>query len=116
MTKGVGANPDSSRGGEPRGESWTVLRLILWSAEYLQGRGIESGRLDAEHLLAHVVGVKRLQLYLDFERPLGPAELDGFRPLLKRRAAREPLQYIVGRQPFRELNLEVSQDVLIPWP
>ncbi len=93
-----------------------MLRLILWSAEYLEGKGIESGRLDAEHLLAHVVGVGRLQLYLDFERPLSRAELDGFRPLLKRRAAREPLQYIVGRQPFRELNLEVSPGVLIPRP
>lgn len=98
------------------GDSWTVLRLILWSAEYLGGKGIESGRLDAEHLLAHVVGVGRLQLYLDFERPLSRDELDGFRPLLKRRAAREPLQYIVGRQPFRELDLEVSPGVLIPRP
>jgi release factor glutamine methyltransferase len=95
---------------------WTVLRMILWSADYLGRRGVASGRLDAEHLLAHIVGTSRLQLYLDFERPLTQDELDGFRPLLKRRAAREPLQYILGRQPFRELDLEVTPDVLIPRP
>lgn len=97
-------------------ERWTVLRMILWSADYLEQKGVESPRLDAEHLLAHVVGVNRLQLYLDFERPLVPAELDDFRPLLKRRAAREPLQYIIGRHPFRELDLEVGPGVLIPRP
>ena len=98
------------------GGPWTILRMILWSADYLKEKGVESGRLDAEHLLAHVVGVSRLQLYLEFERPLTPEELDGFRPLLKRRAGREPLQYIIGRQPFRELDLEVGPSVLIPRP
>ena len=97
-------------------EPWTVLRLILWSADYLREKGVESGRLDAEHMLAHVVGVDRLQLYLQFERPLTRAELDAFRPLLKRRAAREPLQYILGHQPFRELDLVVEPGVLIPRP
>ncbi len=105
-----------SAGAPAVAERWTVLRMILWSADYLEGKGVESPRLDAEHLLAHVVGVDRLQLYLDFERPLDSAELDGFRPLLKRRAAREPLQYILGRQPFRELDLEVRPGVLIPRP
>lgn len=98
------------------GAPWTVLGMILWSADYLRGKGIGTGRLDAEHLLASVVGVDRLGLYLAFERPLTPAELDGYRPLLKRRAAREPLQYILGRQPFRELDLEVGPSVLIPRP
>lgn len=97
-------------------DPWTVLRLILWSADYLSKKGVPSARLDAEHLLAHVLGVGRLQLYLEFERPLTPEELDRFRPLLKRRAGREPLQYIVGRQPFRELDLEVRPGVLIPRP
>jgi release factor glutamine methyltransferase len=95
---------------------WTILRLILWSADYLRGKGVDSGRLDAEHLLAHVVGVDRLQLYLQFERPLTSEELDAFRPLLRRRAGREPLQYILGHQPFRELDLEVEPGVLIPRP
>ncbi len=98
------------------GDGWTVLRLILWSADYLGEKGVRRGRLDAEHLLAHVVGVGRLQLYLEHDRPLTADELDGFRPLLRRRAKREPLQYIIGCQPFRELDLEVSPAVLIPRP
>lgn len=97
-------------------EPWTVLRLMLWSAEYLEGKGVERARLDAEYLLAHVLGIGRLEMYLQHERPLEPAELDAFRPLLKRRAAREPLQYVLGRQAFRELDLEVGPGVLIPRP
>lgn len=97
-------------------EVWTVLSMILWSADYLEGKGVPNPRLDAEHLLARVAGVDRLQLYLDFERPLDKAELDAFRPLLKRRAAREPLQYILGSQPFRGLDLAVEPGVLIPRP
>lgn len=97
-------------------ETWTVLRMILWSAEYLAGKGVERARLDAEHLLAHALGLKRLDLYLQHDRPLEPAELDTFRPMLKRRAAREPLQYVLGHQPFRELDLAVDRRVLIPRP
>lgn len=97
------------------GESWTVLDVILSSAEYLEGKGVGRGRLDAEHLLAHVLGVNRLQLYLDHDRPL-TGELDDLRPLLRRRAQREPLQYILGRQPFRTLDLLVDRTVLIPRP
>ena len=97
-------------------DPWTLLRLILWSSEYLEGKGLSSGRLDAEYLLAHVLGTGRLQLYMDFERPLKQEELNQFRPLLKRRASREPLQYILGCQSFRELELIVRPGVLIPRP
>jgi release factor glutamine methyltransferase len=113
----VTAQPDREARANGRSEDgWTVLRLILWSADYLKQKGVPNARLDAEHLLAHAAGRQRLQLYLEYDRPLTTAELDGFRPLLKRRAGREPLQYIVGRQPFRELDLEVSPAVLIPRP
>ena len=115
MTTDVGSDRGILERGHS-GHSWTVLRLILWSADYLAQKGVRRGRLDAEHLLAHVVGVGRLQLYLDYDRRLSADELDGFRPLLRRRARREPLQYIIGRQPFRELDLEVSPAVLIPRP
>lgn len=104
------------RADAPDDDVWTILRMILWSAEYLEGKGVESGRLDAEHLLAHVLGMERLQLYLQYERPLTPDELDAYRPLLKRRAGREPLQHILGVQPFRELDLEVDESVLVPRP
>ena len=83
--------PDRTGGDEP----WTVLRLMTWSGEYLGGKGVENGRLDAEHLLAHALGTERLQLYLQYDRPLLPEELDRFRPLLRRRAQREPLQLLL---------------------
>ena len=105
-------SPPSSQGEE----LWTVLRMMEWSGEYLEAKGIARGRLDAEHLLAHVLGLARLELYLQFDRPLVAAELDRYRPLLKRRAKREPLQYILGRAAFRELDLEVDGRVLIPRP
>lgn len=95
---------------------WTILRLLLWSAEYLEAKGVERARLDAEHLLAHVLGVGRLEMYLQHERPLARGELEAFRPLLRRRAAREPLQYVLGRQAFRDLVLEVGPGVLVPRP
>ena len=96
--------------------TWTVMDVIRWSGEYLTEKGVEKGRLNAEHLLAHVLGVKRLQLYLDFDRPLDVDELDRFRPLLRKRAAREPLQYVLGTAQFRELELAVDQRVAIPRP
>ncbi|MDP2959658.1 MAG: peptide chain release factor N(5)-glutamine methyltransferase [Longimicrobiales bacterium] len=111
------AVPDAESAARGRdGEVWTVLRLMRWSGEYLEAKGVHRGRLDAEHLLAHALGVKRLQLYLQFDRPLEREELDRFRPLLRRRAEREPLQYIVGRAAFRELDLMVDRRVLIPRP
>jgi release factor glutamine methyltransferase len=99
-----------------RAEPWTVLSVMLSSADYLAGKGIGSARLDAEYLLAHVLGVGRLEMYLQHERLLEASVLDRFRPLLKRRAQREPLQYILGRQGFRDLDLEVGPGVLIPRP
>ncbi len=95
---------------------WTILDLVRWSADYLRDKGIESGRLDAEHLLAEALGTERLQLYLQFERPLAPEELGRFKPLLLRRARREPLQYILGRTAFRELEVATDSRVLIPRP
>ena len=97
-------------------EPLTVLSVMLRSAEYLAEKGVESARLDAEHLLASVLAVGRLEMYLQHERPMTPGELERFRPLLKRRGRREPLQYILGRQGFRELDLEVGPGVLIPRP
>lgn len=104
-----------ARGEAPEGP-WTVLKLILWSAGYLGEKGVEQPRLDAEHLLAHALGTTRLQLYLQYDRPLAPEELKAFKPLLLRRARREPLQYVIGRTAFRELELLTDRRALIPRP
>lgn len=109
----AGGRPDAPPG---PGEPWTVLRMIRWSGAYLRDKGIESGRLDAEHLLAEALGLDRLDLYLQFDRPLTSEELDAYRPLLRRRARREPLQHVLGRVPFREIELAVDDRALIPRP
>jgi release factor glutamine methyltransferase len=98
------------------GRPWTVLRLLRWSTRYLEEKGVPDPRLDVEHLLADTLEMGRLDLYLHFERPLAPGELARFRPRLLERARRRPLQYILGRVPFRELELAVDERVLIPRP
>ena len=92
------------------------MEVARWSGEFLRRKGVEDGRLNAEYLLAHVLGSDRLQLYLDFDRPLAEDELRVYRPLLRRRAAREPLQYLLGSAPFRDLELRVDPRVAIPRP
>lgn len=92
------------------------MEIARWSGDYLLGKGVEDGRLNAEYLLACVLGIDRLQLYLDFDRPLAEAELAVYRPLLRRRAAREPLQYLLGSAPFRNLDVRVDPRVAIPRP
>lgn len=95
-------------------DSWTVLKLLRWTADYFAGRGIDSPRLDAELLLADTLGLDRVGLYLNFERPLEGVELAAFREQVRRRAAREPLAYILGRAEFWSLPLKVAPAVLIP--
>ena len=107
---------DSEDAASGPGDPWTILRMILWSAEYLTEKGVEAGRLDAEWLLSTALGVDRLQLYLQYDRPLSPEEREAFKPLLRRRASREPLQYIIGRAAFRQLELKTDPRVLIPRP
>ena len=116
LAKPADLERDSEVGVGNTGESWTILRMILWSAEYLKNKGVETGRLDAEWLLAAALGVDRLQLYLKYDRPLSSEEREAFKPLLRRRAGREPLQYIIGRTGFRELELKTDPRVLIPRP
>jgi len=98
------------------GEAWTPISLTRWSGEYLQEKGVEGGRLDAELLLAHVLDLQRLDLYLQHDRPLIPVELDTFKALLKRRAVREPLQHLLGTAAFREVDLVADGRALIPRP
>jgi len=97
--------------------TWTVLELLRWTAEHFAGRGIETARLDAECLLAHALGVDRLRLYLDFEKPVLPAERDVFRDLVRRRAnERVPVAHLLGGREFWSLPLRVTPEVLVPRP
>lgn len=94
----------------------TALELARQAGGVLCERGFEQGRLEAEQLLASVLGVRRLDLYLQHDRPISPAELDRFRENVRRRLRREPVQYILGEAQFRGLLLSVDRRVLIPRP
>jgi len=94
----------------------SVLEIIQKSAEFLGSKGVESPRLNAELLIGHALKLKRMQLYLQFERVLIESELEQIRPLIKRRSQREPLQYIVGTVEFAGLKLKVDRRALIPRP
>ncbi len=94
----------------------TVLEGIQKSTEFLAKKEIDSPRLQAELLLAHVLNLPRMQLYINFERVLTPVEVDGFRALLRRRGRREPWQHIAGSTSFCGLEIPVNRHVLIPRP
>jgi len=94
----------------------TVLEIIKRTTEFLEKRGVEGARLNSELLIGHALGLKRMQLYLQFERPLTELELEKIRPLVKRRSNREPLQYIIGETDFSGLKLKVDRRALIPRP
>jgi release factor glutamine methyltransferase len=94
----------------------SVLEIIQKTAEFFTARGVESPRLNAEHLIGHALGLKRMQLYLQFERILLEPELEKIRPLVRRRAQREPLQYILGTVEFAGVKLKTDRRALIPRP
>lgn len=94
----------------------TVIEVIQRSAGFLARKGVDSPRLQVELLLAHVLGMPRLQLYLNFERPLSPTETDALRELVKRRGQREPLQYLIGQAAFCGFDFKVTPAVLVPRP
>ena len=94
----------------------TLLDIIKKTSEFFAAKGVESPRLNAELLIGGTLGLKRMQLYLQFERPLSEEELDRIRPLVRRRAQREPLQYILGSVEFCAMTLKVDKRALIPRP
>jgi release factor glutamine methyltransferase len=97
-------------------ESWTVLRLLTWTTDFLKSNGSESPRLDAEVLLAHARGCERIRLYTAFDEVVDDETRAKFRDLVKRRAAGEPVAYLVGTREFYSLSFRVNSDVLIPRP
>lgn len=97
-------------------ETWTVLKVLQWTAGYLKEKGVDGARLDAELLLAEVLQLDRVGLYVNYDRPLEETELAAYRKLVGRRARREPVAYILGRSEFWSLPLAVRPEVLIPRP
>ena len=93
-----------------------LAEVLRRSTEYLETHGSPTPRLDAELLLAHSLGLSRIELYTQFERPLSEAELAGCRSLVLRRGRREPVAYVIGQWGFRGLMLDVDARVLVPRP
>lgn len=95
---------------------WNIAKILHWSTDYFQKKSVDAPRLNAELLLGRALGLSRVQLYVQFDRPLTEAELAAFKELVQRRAAREPLAYILGEREFYSLRFEVSPAVLVPRP
>lgn len=94
----------------------TVRALLAATTPWLAARGVEGARTDAEILIAHALGLRRLDLYLDLDRPLDDDELARARALVARRGKREPVAYLVGTRELYGLAFEVTPDVLVPRP
>ncbi len=93
-----------------------LLEILRKTTDFLQAKGVENARLDAEVLVAHALKLRRMDLYLQFERLLTEPELAAIRPLVKRRSQREPLQHILGETDFFDLKLKTDRRGLIPRP
>ena len=109
---GLAATPEASTGPA----RWTVLEVIRWTVARFTERDLATPRLDAELLVAHALGLPRLQLYVQFDRPLLPDELAAIRALIKRRQAGESVAYLVGKKEFWGLEFAVDARVLVPRP
>ncbi len=115
-TKATPSSPNSE-GSEPTGrKAWTVRTVLQWTTDFFTQHDLDSARLDAEVLLAHVLAQDRLALYLHYEDTLPDAVLQAYRGLIRRRANREPVAYIIGRREFYSIPLAVDPSVLIPRP
>lgn len=100
----------------PAPQPWTIKRVLDWTSGYLERKGDEHPRLSAEWLLANVCGLSRVELYVNFDKPLEAGELAAMHAAIERRAAGEPLQYVTGEMPFRHIVLRCERGVLIPRP
>ena len=108
--------PAESAGASRQAGPWTTIGLLTTTARWLQQRAVDSPRLAAERLLAHVLECKRVDLYLDTERPLTEPELAPYRELVRAHAAGTPLQYLVGETEFMGLSFHTDARALIPRP
>jgi release factor glutamine methyltransferase len=97
-------------------EIWTINKLLSWISQYLKDRGIESPRLHAEMLLSYVLGLKRIELYTHHDTQVAKSDLEKLHALVKRAGLNEPVAYLVGKTEFYSIEIEVSQDCLIPRP
>jgi release factor glutamine methyltransferase len=99
-----------------QGSPWTIKNLLQVAADFLKEKKVDSPRLTAEILLSHLLNFDRINLYLNFDKPLTESEVANYRSFIKRRVRHEPIQYITGVQEFWSLEFKVDRRVLIPRP
>ncbi len=97
-------------------QNWTIQKLLNWVTEYLTDKSIDSPRLSAELLLSHVLGLKRIELYTQFDKPVSKQQLDILHDLVKRAGQHEPISYLTGKTEFYSLELGITPDCMIPRP
>ena len=97
-------------------QTWTVGRVLDWTIGYLERKGDKRSRLSAEWLLCSVTGLSRVEVYVNFDRPLSSEELAAMHDAVARRGRGEPLQYVTGEMPFRHIVMRCEKGVLIPRP
>jgi release factor glutamine methyltransferase len=95
---------------------WTIQKLLKWVTEYLAAKGIESPRLSAEFLLSHVLALKRIELYTQFNKQVPQEQLVKLHDLVKRAGLHEPIAYLTGKTEFYSLELDITADCMIPRP
>ena len=95
---------------------WTIQKLLTWVTEYLTQKSVDSPRLSAELLLSHVLGLRRIELYTQYNKVVPQEQLTQLRGLVKRAGEHEPVAYLVGKTEFYSIEFEVTPDCLIPRP
>ncbi|SFT85287.1 release factor glutamine methyltransferase [Selenomonas sp. GACV-9] len=95
---------------------WTIGRILKWTEQYFEQKGVESPRLDAEVLLSHLLDKQRIYLYVHFDEPLQAEELAAYREMVKQRVNHVPVAYILGKKEFMGLTFKVTPDTLVPRP
>ncbi|MBQ1889362.1 peptide chain release factor N(5)-glutamine methyltransferase [Selenomonas caprae] len=95
---------------------WTIGRILKWTEQYFEQKGVESPRLDAEVLLSHLLDKQRIYLYVHFDEPLQAEELAAYREMVKQRVNHVPVAYIIGEREFMGLTFKVTPDTLVPRP
>jgi len=96
--------------------TWTIQKLLNWTSEYLTNKGVDSPRLSAELLLSHALGIKRIELYTQFDKQVPQQQLDKLHDMVKRAGLHEPVAYLTGKTEFYSLELDITADCLIPRP
>ncbi len=95
---------------------WTIMKILNWTKQHFEAKGVENPRLDAEVLLCAVLKCERIKLYTEFDKPLSEEERDKMRSYVERRAKHEPLAYIIGERAFMRNNFKVTPATLVPRP